>query len=85
MSEDRRTIRNWASRLSAADEPLSLEEASLLAAISANDRLVELLGAMQDVQVRLTRLEVFAAATIPGYDEQTRSLANFRETRAKNH
>jgi len=75
MSEDRRTIRNWASRLSAADEPLSLEEASLLAAISANDRLVELLGAMQDVQVRLTRLEVFAAATIPGYDEQTRSLA----------
>lgn len=72
MAAERRTIRNWAARLSAQDEPLTLEEAQLLAAISASDRLLEVRDALQDVQMRLTRMECFLAAAVPGYDQAAR-------------
>jgi hypothetical protein len=76
MSEDRRTIKNWAARLSAPDEQLTLEEARTLAAIAATDRLLEMLTSLQDIQMRLTRIELFVAATIPGYDAGTQALVN---------
>ena len=57
MSEDRRTIQNWAARLSAKDEPLTMAEAQLLASISAADRLVEIQGRVEDQAERLRRLE----------------------------
>lgn len=82
MSDEKRTIRNWAARLSAVDEPLTLEEAGVLAAISASDRLLENLGALQDIQMRLTRLELHIASTVPGYDEGTRSLVRALAERA---
>lgn len=71
---DRRTIKNWAARLSAPDEPLTLEETRTLAAISTADRQLECLIALQNIQARLTRLELWAVANIPGYDAQTRAL-----------
>lgn len=72
---DRRTVKDWAAELSAADEPLSLDEVQALAAIAQSDRLLELLTAVQDVQIRLTRLELYLLATAPGYDRTTRELA----------
>ncbi|MGE3272683.1 MAG: hypothetical protein AB7P40_28345 [Chloroflexota bacterium] len=74
MSDERRTMKGWAHRLSAPDEPLTLEEARTLAAIAAADRALESRDVLQDVQMRLTRLELFIAATTPGYDETTQAL-----------
>jgi hypothetical protein len=74
MSEDRRTIKNWAARLSAADEMLSLDEARTLAAIAQADRLLEIRDVLQDVQMRLTRMELYASAHLPGYDDETQRM-----------
>lgn len=67
-------MKNWAARLSAPDEPLTLEEARTLAAIATADRALETRDVLQDVQMRLTRLELFLAATTPGYDGTTQAL-----------
>lgn len=67
MSEERRTIKSWAHRLSSPDEPLTREEAQLLATIAGTDRLLELVTAMQDIQMRLCRLEAYIAPRVPGY------------------
>lgn len=75
MSDDRRTMKNIAARLSAPDEPLTLEEARTLAAIASADRQLEIRDILQDIQMRLTRMELFLAATIPGYDQGTMALA----------
>jgi hypothetical protein len=72
---ERRTMRGWAARLSAPDEPLTLAEARTLAAIAQADRLVELREAIADLRARMTRLELYLAATVPGYDPTTRALA----------
>jgi hypothetical protein len=72
-ASERHTIRGWARRISGDDELLTLEEAQVLAAIATNDRLVEVRDALQDVQARLTRLELFMGVAIPGYDEQVRA------------
>jgi hypothetical protein len=72
---ERHSIKAWAARLSADGEALTLEEAQLLAAIAAADRLLEMRDAVSDVQARLTRLELYLAATVPGYDPATRALA----------
>lgn len=73
--EERRPIKAWASRLGGEGEPLTLAEAQLLASIAMADRLLEIRDSLQDVQCRLTRIEMFLAATVPGYDEQTKHLA----------
>lgn len=75
LVDDRRTIKNWASRLSAPDESLTLEEARTLAAIAGADRQLEVRDILQDIQSRLTRMELYLAENVPGYDEQTRRLA----------
>lgn len=75
MTDERRPIKAWASRLSGEGEPLTMAEAQLLAQIAATDRLLECLTALQDIQMRLHRIELFMAANVPGYDEQTRVLA----------
>lgn len=72
---ERHSIKAWAARLSADGEALTLEEAQLLAAIAAADRLLDLRDAVSDVQARLTRLERYLAATVPEYDRRGRELA----------
>lgn len=72
--EEKRTIKNWAARLSAPDEPLTLAEAQTLASISCADRLLECLTALQDLQMRLTRLELFVAAIAPDYEKSSRAV-----------
>jgi hypothetical protein len=53
---EKRPIKAWASRLSGEGEPLTMQEAHLLAQIAATDRLLECLTALQDLQMRLTRI-----------------------------
>lgn len=67
MSEDRRTIKNWAARLSAPDEPLTLEEARTLAAIAGTDRLLEVRDLLADLRDRVQRMEMFLEERMPGY------------------
>jgi hypothetical protein len=68
-------MKNWAARLSAPDEPLTLDEARTLAAIAAADRLLEVRDTLSDVQMRLQRIELFLGVVAPGYDTTTRALA----------
>lgn len=75
MDAEKRTIKGWAGRLSIEGELLTLEEARTLATIAGTDRLLEIRDILQDVQMRLQRFELWAAANIPGYDQQTRALA----------
>lgn len=75
MTTENRTIKNWAHRLSGEGETLTLAEAHLLASIAATDRLLECVTALQDVQMRLTRIEMWMEATLPQYGPVTRSAA----------
>jgi hypothetical protein len=76
MSQDprpeKRTIKNWAARLSMQDELLTLEEAQAFAQIVQADRLLETRDMISDIQIRIMRLEQFIAGTLPGYDEFVR-------------
>lgn len=75
MADERRTIKNWGARLGAPDEMLTFDEAQMLASLVTCDRLAEILTALQDIQARLTRMELFIARTFPAYDqENTRML-----------
>lgn len=71
--DEKRTIHNWAARLSMEDEPLTLQEAQAFAMVSASDRLVECRTALQDMQMRLTRLELYIAAHFHDYTATTRA------------
>ncbi len=72
--EEKHLIHKWAKLLQ--DEPVTRDEAQLYTLISANDRLMELLVAFQDIQMRLTRLEAYMAAKAPGYQQEvSRHLA----------
>jgi Leu/Phe-tRNA-protein transferase len=68
-------MKAWASRLCGESEPLTMQEAALLAQIAACDRLLETRDAIQDIQCRLQRIELFLAHTVPGYDQTTKVLA----------
>lgn len=47
---------------------LTLEEARTYAMMAATDRLLESRDLLQDLQMRLMRLEQFLAGAFPGYD-----------------
>lgn len=67
MAQERHTLKGWASRLSVADEPLTREEALLLAMISCNDRLVEIQVALEDLKERYRLLDHWLTDAAPGY------------------
>lgn len=69
---DKHLIHKWAKLLQ--DEPVTMEEAQLFTLISANDRLTEMLGALQDMQSRLTRLELYLAAHLPDYEPTAKRM-----------
>ena len=74
-AEERRSVKSWAARLSVPDEALTLDEAKALATIAMADRLLEIREDLADIRARLTRIELFLAASVPGYDPTTRALA----------
>jgi hypothetical protein len=61
VDDERRSLKSWAQRLSIADEPLTREDATLLALISCNDRLVEIQAAIEDLSNRYQLLDRFMA------------------------
>ena len=72
---ERRTIQNWGAHLNVEGEPLTIEQAMLLHLGHQNSRLQQLINLMQDMQMRLTRIELYMQATLPNYDEITRRAA----------
>jgi hypothetical protein len=65
---ERHGMKGWGMRLGAdMQEPKTMEEAQLLATMTINDKLYELVTILQDLQARMTRLEVFVEETIPAY------------------
>lgn len=69
---DRRTIEGWGAILNVPGEPLAMDEAMLLNLGHMNARLEVAVTALQDMQARLTRIELFLAASVPGYDDRVR-------------
>lgn len=81
---ERRTIDNWGAHLNANDEPLTIEQAMLLSLGHLNARLEKTVEHLEDMRIRLTRLELYLAASVPGYDAQTKRLAKLALAEATN-
>jgi len=68
MIDDRRlTIREWAAELVPEHKRLTIEEATLFALISCNDRLTVIEGRIGDLAARYQLFDRFMADTAPGY------------------
>jgi hypothetical protein len=74
MAEEH-TIENWGQRLNIPGEPLTIERAMLLNLGHMNARLEIMTACLQDMQARLTRIELFMAETLPNYNGITRRAA----------
>lgn len=67
---ERHGMKGWGSKLGAdMQEPKTMEEAQLLATMTINDKLYEMVTILQDLQARLTRLEVYVEERAPGYTQ----------------
>lgn len=72
---ERRTIEQWGAHLNIEGEPLTIEQAMLLHLGHLNGRLQALLTLTQDMQIRLTRIELYLQETVPDYERTTRRAA----------
>lgn len=70
---ERRTIGNWGAHLNVEGEPLTMEEAMLLNLGHLNARMSKMIEHLEDMRCRLTRLELFVAEMVPGYDDRMRA------------
>lgn len=72
---ERLTMKGWGQRLSAEDIPQTLSEAQLTALIVCSDRLLQMATALDNLQDRIARIEIWIEQTSPSYRasrEQTR-------------
>lgn len=67
MEEERRTIKAWVHKLGEPDGALTLAELEAYMHISAQDRLVEMRDLLQDLHMRLLRLETYVDAKAGDY------------------
>jgi|SoiMethySBSTD1v2_1073268.scaffolds.fasta_scaffold2122997_2 hypothetical protein len=73
--EERQTMKGWGQRLSAEDVPQTLAEAQTTALIVCSDRLLAIATALENLQDRMARIEIWLADTSPSYarsQQQTR-------------
>jgi hypothetical protein len=68
---DRHPIENWGERLNIKGEELTIEQAMLLSLGHLNARMEKMLDHLEDMRVRLTRLELCVRTLVPDYDERT--------------
>lgn len=73
--EVRRTIESWGAHLNIEGEPLTMEEATLLHLGHLNARLDRTMNALEDIQHRMIRIELYMQATIPDYERKSRMAA----------
>lgn len=69
---ERRTIESWGSHLNIEGEPLDISEAMLLHLGHLNARLSLMIEHLEDMRMRLTRLELVVRTLVPNYDERAR-------------
>lgn len=67
MNDERHTMKGWGARLSPEDTPQTLEEAQTTALIVCSDRLLHILTALENLQDRMARLEIWISETSPSY------------------
>jgi hypothetical protein len=72
---ERRTIENWGAHLNVEGEPLTMEEAMLLNLGHLNARFSLMIEHLEDMRMRLTRIELYLSENVPGYDAQTQRAA----------
>jgi hypothetical protein len=83
VSEQRLTLREWAAELSPEHKRLTLEEATLFALISCNDRLVMIENAVEDLSARYHLLDRWAERMLPTYrsNEDTAAIVSTQDER----
>jgi hypothetical protein len=81
---DRHTIENWGARLNIPGEELTMEQAMLLNLGHQNARSELMLTALQDMQMRLQRLEMYLEDDdrLPGYAEHAERMRRQQEKRS---
>ena len=69
MSEsfERHSMKGWGLRYGDLAEPRSRDEAHFTAVLAQTDLLREILTSLQDIQLRMTRIEVWIEENAPGY------------------
>lgn len=66
---ERHSMKGWGARFSDWDEPRSLEEAAVMAQLATADRMLDCMTKLEDIMLRLARLERFMHEFVPGYRE----------------
>ena len=79
---ERFTIDRWGARLNLEGEELTIEQAMLLSLGHLNARLEMAVTALQDMQMRLHRMELFVEETIPGYADHKARMEREEARRA---
>lgn len=72
---EKHTIEGWGARLNAPGEQLDISQAMLLSLGHLNARMEAMATSLLDIQIRLTRIELFLQETVPGYEKVTRRAA----------
>lgn len=72
---EKHTIEGWGARLNAPGEQLDISQAMLLSLGHLNARMEAMATSLLDIQIRLTRIELFLNETVPGYERVTRRAA----------
>lgn len=72
-STEKHTIEGWQARLNVQGEQVTREEAMLLHLGHQNYRLELLVTALEDIQMRVTRMELFLQSIVPNYDAYCRA------------
>jgi hypothetical protein len=71
-SPERHGIKGWGRILGELDEPKTLDQALLTAALASTDLLREISANIITIQARLQRIEIWMEATIPSYQPSYR-------------
>jgi hypothetical protein len=81
---DRHTLENWGARLNIPGEELTIEQAMMLNLGHLNARSELMLAALQDMQMRLHRLEMYLEEDdrLPGYANHAERMRRRQEARA---
>lgn len=69
LEPERHTMKGWGMKFADWNEPRTLEEAQATAQLATTDRMLECMTHLEDIMLRLARLERFLHDYVPGYKE----------------
>lgn len=64
---ERHSMKGWGARFADWNEPRTLEEAQTMATLAIADRLLECSTSLEDLKLRLARIELWLETNVPSY------------------